>query len=219
MHGYDVALKLTLREVDVAIRELVGTTVAHWLNVELPEVRNTRVDLLGETHAGELLHIELQATNDTSMALRMAEYDGARLLESTHIGGNIIAILTRLPDPEAALYRVLDRISGLPPEERQAAFDRLAILAGLRKPLYEVIKEEAKRMPITLDIREHPLAVEEFARGLQEGELKVVRRQIQAKFGGLPEWAEERLKLLNVNELEDLGVRVLKAESIEALFQ
>ena len=74
MQGYDVALKLTLREVDVAIRELVGMTVARWLNVERPEIRNTRVDLLGETHAGELLHIELQATNDTSMALRMAEY-------------------------------------------------------------------------------------------------------------------------------------------------
>ena len=74
MHEFDVALKLTLREVDCVIRELIGTTVARWLNVELPEVQNTRVDLLGETGAGELVHIELQSTNDADMALRMAEY-------------------------------------------------------------------------------------------------------------------------------------------------
>jgi len=42
--------------------------------VELPEVRNLRVDLLGETPEGELVHIELQSTNDSDMALRMAEY-------------------------------------------------------------------------------------------------------------------------------------------------
>ena len=74
-------------------------------------------------------------------------------------------------------------------------------------------------MPITLNIREHPLAVEEFARGFREGELKVVRRVTQAKFGALPEWAEERLKTLNATEIEDLGVRVLKVNSLEALFQ
>jgi hypothetical protein len=44
MHEYDIAFKLTLQQVDVALRELIGTTIARGLNVELPEVRNTRVD-------------------------------------------------------------------------------------------------------------------------------------------------------------------------------
>jgi hypothetical protein len=57
MHDYDIAFKLVLQSVDLAMRELAGTTVSRWLSVELPEVRNTRVDLLGETGAGELLHI------------------------------------------------------------------------------------------------------------------------------------------------------------------
>lgn len=75
MHDYDVAFKLILQQwVDLTIREIAGTTIARWLNVELPEVRNTRVDLLGETAAGELIHIELQSTNDATMPLRMAEY-------------------------------------------------------------------------------------------------------------------------------------------------
>jgi hypothetical protein len=74
MHEYDVAFKLVLQSASLALRELAGTTVARWLSVELPEVRNTRVDLLGETAAGELVHIELQSSNDPKMALRMAEY-------------------------------------------------------------------------------------------------------------------------------------------------
>ncbi len=43
-------------------------------NVELPEVRSYRVDMLGETVDGTLVHIELQSTNDPNMAFRMAEY-------------------------------------------------------------------------------------------------------------------------------------------------
>jgi len=74
MQEYDVVFKLILQSVDLTIREIGGPSVARWLNVELPEVRNTRVDLLGQTAAGELIHIELQSTNDPDMPLRMAEY-------------------------------------------------------------------------------------------------------------------------------------------------
>jgi hypothetical protein len=60
MHEYDTALKLLLRgSADLIIRQLTGAPVIKWLNVELPEVRNTRVDLLEETAAGGLVHIEL----------------------------------------------------------------------------------------------------------------------------------------------------------------
>jgi len=74
MHDYDVAFKTLLQQSVDLIREIAGTTIARWLSVELPEVQNTRVDLLGETAGGELVHIELQSTNDSTMALRMAEY-------------------------------------------------------------------------------------------------------------------------------------------------
>jgi len=45
-----------------------------WRDVELPEVTNPRIDLLGETGDGTLVHIELQSTNDPQMALRMLGY-------------------------------------------------------------------------------------------------------------------------------------------------
>src|SRR6266566_8910338 len=75
MQEYDVALKLLLRgSAKLTMRELTGTAIEKWLDVELPRVQNTRVDLLGETCEASLVHLELQSGNDATMALRMAEY-------------------------------------------------------------------------------------------------------------------------------------------------
>src|SRR5882672_8869639 len=56
------------------MRELTGTAIEKWVDVELPKVQNTRVDLLGETDEASLVHLELQSRNDVLMPLRMAEY-------------------------------------------------------------------------------------------------------------------------------------------------
>jgi len=75
MQEYDVALKLLLRgSAKLTMRELTGTAIEKWLDVELPKVQNTRVDLLGETDEASLVHLELQSRNDATMPLRMAEY-------------------------------------------------------------------------------------------------------------------------------------------------
>src|SRR4051812_46199799 len=75
MQEYDVALKLLLRgSAKLTMRALTGTTVEKWLDVELPKVQNTRVDLLGEIEDASLVHLELQSSNDAAMPLRMAEY-------------------------------------------------------------------------------------------------------------------------------------------------
>lgn len=261
MHEYDVAFKLTLQQVDLAIRDLIGTTIARWLNVELPEVRNTRVDLLGETAAGELVHLELQSSNDTTMPLRMAEYclrvfrqfgrfprqvvvyvgaapprmettlrgpsleyayrlvdirelDGERLLESPRVGDNIVAILTRVADVRASVDRILERIGELEPAEREAALVRLLIVSELRD-LGELVEEEAKKMPILNDILEHKVLGREYKRG----ELAVVRRLIEKRFGSMPSWAEERLAGLSPSQLEDLSVRVSDATTLEDLLR
>jgi len=43
-------------------------------NSQLPKVQNLRVDLLGETAGGQLVHFELQRKNDSSLPFRMLEY-------------------------------------------------------------------------------------------------------------------------------------------------
>jgi len=72
-------------------------------------------------------------------------------------------------------------------------------------------------MPIHIDILENKVLGREYKRGLQEGELKVLRRQIEKRFGPIPGWAEARLQTRSTTELEDLIERVLDAQSLEDL--
>jgi hypothetical protein len=263
MQEYDVALKLLLRgSAKLTMRELTGTSVETWLDVELSKVvQNTRVDLLGETEAKGLVHLELQSGNDATMPLRMAEYclgvfrlfgrfprqvllyvgeaplrmesevrgedvwfryravdirdlDGDRLLESQDVGDTVIAILARLRDHKDAVRRILERIAGLVAAERETALGQLLILAGLRH-FEETVEREARKMPILNDILDNKVLGREFKRG----ELTVLRRQIEKRFGAIPTWAEERLAGRSPADLEDLSVRVLDAQSLEELLK
>src|SRR5689334_22053772 len=75
MPDYDGTLKLLLRKsAVVAVREVTGTGIEEWLNEEMPNRRALRVDLLGKSADGRLIHLELQSENDPKMAFRMAEY-------------------------------------------------------------------------------------------------------------------------------------------------
>jgi predicted transposase YdaD len=77
MHEYDTVLKVLLQgSANSILEQITGVRVARWLNVELPEVQQTRVDLLGESadEKPNLIHLELQSTNDPHLPLRMAEY-------------------------------------------------------------------------------------------------------------------------------------------------
>ena len=80
-------------------------------------------------------------------------------------------------------------------------------------------------MPIDIDIREHEVLGPMFKeaeqkglqKGLQVGELTILRRLIEKRFGALPGWAGEKLAALPASELEDLTERVLDAKSVEEL--
>ncbi len=77
MHEYDTVLKALLQSPETTIFErIIGAQIDHWLNVEFPEVQQTRVDLPGVTtrHDKDLAGVELQSTNDMKLPLRMAEY-------------------------------------------------------------------------------------------------------------------------------------------------
>jgi hypothetical protein len=268
MQKYDVALKVLLQsQARRTISELTGTSIAKWLDVELPKVQNLRLDLLGETVGDELIHLELQSGNDAGMPLRMAEYclgvfrlfgrfprqvllyvgeaplrmatklrggglsfhyravdirrlDGDRLLESEEVGDNVIAILAHLRDHKDAVRRIVARLAGLAPAERATALEQLFILAGLRR-LEETVEQEARKMPVYIDILENKVLGREFKKGLQEGrqegELAILRRLIERRFGSLPSWAEQRLAGASTEQLEELATRVLDAASLEEL--
>ncbi|HMF76711.1 MAG TPA: DUF4351 domain-containing protein [Bryobacteraceae bacterium] len=118
MHEYDVALKVLLQaSTDLLLRQVTGLSVVRWLNVEMPQVVSSRVDLLGATADGILGHIELQSTNDPDMALRMAEYS-LRIYRQfrkfpkqivLYLGEANLRMQSRLTGPDVAFqYTLLD---------------------------------------------------------------------------------------------------------------
>ena len=271
MHEYDIALKTFLRQGRQSLLEPTSLIVDRWHNVELPEVRNRRVDLLGEAADGRLVHIELQSAHDAAMALRMMEYcaavyrqlgrfpeqvvlyvgeaplrmtgglsgpsfsfdcrivdirelDGERLLESEQIEDNIIAVLARVSDQRETVRRILSRIAEGDPAERAKALAGFLILAGLRR-LGEVIEQEVSQMPILDDIMDHAVLGREFKRGLEQGreqgrrdgELAVLLRQIEKRFGSIPSGLRDRLAKMSVSEVECAALRLLYARSVEDL--
>lgn len=53
--------------------------------------------------------------------------------------------------------------------------------------------------------------------GRAEGQLALARKLIAAKFGGLPSSLDERLGKLSLEELEEVGLRILTATSLDEL--
>jgi predicted transposase YdaD len=118
MHEYDVAMKVLLQSpAELVLSGLNAGIVKTWLNVELPEVQNTRVDLVGQTLAGEFVHIEIQSANDPAMPLRMAEY-ALRLYRRLgkfpyqtvlYVGSDPLRMSAELTHPELRFkYRLVD---------------------------------------------------------------------------------------------------------------
>jgi hypothetical protein len=132
------------------------------------------------------------------------------------------------------VHEVVQKVSELEEAARLFYFRALFVIAGLRG-LAGVVEEEARKVPMYIDILENEVLGREFKKGLQqgrqagvqegvqqgrhEGELALLRRQLEARFGALPKWAEERLADRSVAEIEELGVRLLKAESLDELLK
>lgn len=75
MHKYDTVLKSLLQGSQSSLlQQIAGAKIRNWLNVELPNVTQLRVDLLGRTASNRLIGFELQSFNDPDLPIRMAEY-------------------------------------------------------------------------------------------------------------------------------------------------
>jgi predicted transposase YdaD len=71
---YDTTFKSLFRRSHGVLSRLLFGEVVEWPNVELPEVRNLRVDLLARCAGGIYRQLELQVNNDSQMPFRMLEY-------------------------------------------------------------------------------------------------------------------------------------------------
>lgn len=134
------------------------------------------------------------------------------MLESDQIGDNVISVLARVRDQRAAVARILNRLAMADPAVRANALKGLLLLAGLRR-LEGVIEQEASRMPLLDDIMDNKVLGREFRRG----ELAILLRQIEQRFGAVPSELRERLAAMSAAELESVGVVLLDARSLDEL--
>lgn len=54
--------------------------------------------------------------------------------------------------------------------------------------------------------------------GILTGEVKLLHRQLQLRFGTLPPWAEEKLAHASAVQVEHWGANILNAVSLEEVF-
>jgi hypothetical protein len=124
------------------------------------------------------------------------DLDGEPLLESERLEDNVIAILLRQKDERKALWRILERCRDAEPEARAEALTALAVLVRLRN-LGPMLKEEKAKMPIVIDwVNDEevgPIIEEARQSGERQGESRMLVRQIEKRFGPLPQSAVERL--------------------------
>lgn len=72
--SYDVTFKLLFRKSRGLMTKLLFGDVVEWPNIELPEVRNPRVDLLARCADGSYRHVELQLRGEAQIDFRMLDY-------------------------------------------------------------------------------------------------------------------------------------------------
>jgi len=135
--------------------------------------------------------------------------------------------LLRLSDQKAALHRILERIAGeTDRQKRTEALTALSVLARLRR-LSAILEEQRteSKMPIVIDwVNDEEVgpiiqsAREEGRReGRQQEGRQLLLRQIEKRFGSVPDWAVKRLDALDTAGTEDLALRLLDAPSLNDL--
>lgn len=275
MREYDITLKRLLTHGSSRLlAKLTGLEVKVWHNVELPLLQTRQADLLGETADGKLVHVELQSTNDPTMASRMLKYaiaieekfdryphqlvlyvgrsplqmprrvrgpglefeclildmrdvESSELLASGSLEDSVLAVLARFSDQAGTIREILERIQAGGAHQEEAMAE-LTILAGLRK-LVPIIEEELKRMPILEDIRDHeiigPWIEQGIERGIEkgiekgrvEGERQLLLKQLERRFGPLTNATTQKIQGLSLQEVEDLGLRLMDGTPLDEL--
>ncbi|MBK8971584.1 MAG: DUF4351 domain-containing protein [Hahellaceae bacterium] len=59
---------------------------------------------------------------------------------------------------------------------------------------------------------------EGIAKGIEQGELALLAKQLTKRFGSLPDWATEKLQQANREQLEVWADRIFDADSLEQFF-
>jgi predicted transposase YdaD len=181
---------------------------------------------VGEAPMTLVTRIEHATLSFQYAAIDIRTLDRQPLLSSPVLEDNLLALLCRGGATRGAVRRILTRIATLSGAARTDALATLLILAGLRS-VQPLVREEAQQMALTLDITNNPFLRDVFEEGRQEGrqegqqdgERVLLRQLLARRFGPVPEWAEQQLANADTATLEQWGLRLLEATSLEEVFR
>ncbi|MBF0434065.1 MAG: DUF4351 domain-containing protein [Magnetococcales bacterium] len=222
-------LLVRLKDENICHLELQsgGDADMHWRMVEYyalirrlyPKVRLIQLVLFVGDGARRSLpdRIEEETLSFRYTVRNIRDVDCSVLLASGSMEENILAILCRMPDERGTIRTILRRIANLGPKAKADALEQLVILAGLRK-LEWMISEEVKEMAITVNVMENDFLKDLFVKGRQEGEAKILTRQLQRRFGNLPAWANEMIAKADLSSLEKWSLRIFDAQLLDDVF-
>lgn len=129
------------------------------------------------------------------------------------------------------MRQIIGQACQLPEPERRRVLARMAVLSGLRGAS-ERFRIEVKAMGVNIDFEENVILKEIYdtgfekgreegiqrgiERGLERGMVKILRRQVEERFGPLPDWASARIQGASPTEIEQWASRVITAPTLEA---
>lgn len=147
--------------------------------------------------------------------------DAAPLLASGRADDAVLAILCRSPHIRDRIRAILMRLLVLEPPRRRDALARLMVLAGVRG-LALPVQEEAKTMPLRLEIQGNDFLEHVFAQGEARGEARglahALIRQTQRRFGPLPTAMDTRVRTASTDQLTRWLDRVIDAPTLDDVF-
>ena len=162
----------------------------------------------------------------------IGKLNGEPLLGSDSLADVLLAVLLcKLPERAQGVAKLVQRIQKLTPHEQADTMVKVLVLSKLR-PKQTELREALKQMPLTIDsdilddpwIRDLVEARGEerekkgWTEGRTEGARRLLHRQLEQRFGPLPDWARQRLEEANSFELEAWSLRLLDAASLAETF-
>ena len=167
--------------------------------------------------------------------------DAEPLLASGGVDEAVFAVLCRTNDQRGTVLRILRRIMELPVAKRRDALVQLLVLSGLRD-LTPLVRTEAKKMPIMIDIHENEFLEEVYQDGRKEGRAEgrnegrnegqsqgleeglrtareILLNLVEQKFGAVPAAVKRRVAKAGAGDIQRWSQRVLTASSRDEVFK
>ena len=102
----------------------------------------------------------------------------------------------------------------------------LSVLRGAEKEVSEEVmkvmsltREDLLALPLTADVMrvcEKQAEARGEKKGVKKGQLRLLTKQLEARFGALPDWAAKQLAAASLRKLERWSLQVLTAKSLKA---